>query len=371
MAPMISFSRRVRETPYEARVMAQGARAFTVYNQMTLATFFRSPEEDYWHLREHVQLWDVACERQVEVRGPDALRLVELSTPRDLSACRIGQCVYAPLCDETGGIVNDPVVLRLAEDRFWISIADSGVLLWLKGLAIGRGLDVEVFEPDVNICALQGPKAERVLQPLVEADLRTIRFFRFFETRIAGAPVANRAIRLERTGRLRDLPPGFEQGARALGRDLGVGRSAPDPGRLPQPDRAHRDRPALLRQRHDARQQHLRVRARSIRDARQGSGVPLPARARSHRAEKASPRSSRRSRSKADRRRRCARPGRCSPRAGKRATSPAPRGRRASRRVVAFAMVDIEHTEVGSRLSVLAEGESGARPATVVAGWER
>jgi len=188
MAPLISFSRRIRETPYEARVMAQGAKAFTVYNQMTLATLFRSPEEDYWHLRDHVQLWDVACERQVEVQGPDALRLVELSTPRDMSACRIGQCVYAPLCDESGGIVNDPVVLRLAEDRFWISIADSGVLLWLKGLAIGRGLDVEVFEPDVNICALQGPKAERVLQQLVEADLREIGFFRFFETRIAGTP---------------------------------------------------------------------------------------------------------------------------------------------------------------------------------------
>ena len=189
MPPLISFSRRVRETPFEQRLLEQGAKAFTVYNQMPLATLFHSLEEDYWHLREHVQLWDVACERQVEVRGPDALRLVELATPRDLSVCRVGQCVYAPLCDASGGIVNDPLVLRLAEDRFWVSIADSGVLLWLKGLAQGYGFDVQVSEPDVHICALQGPKAEAVMAQLVDTDPRAIRFFRFIETRIAGTPV--------------------------------------------------------------------------------------------------------------------------------------------------------------------------------------
>ena len=189
MSDLIFFSRRLRETPFEERVRRHGARAFTVYNQMSLATLFRSLEEDYWHLREHVQLWDVACERQVEVRGPDALRLVELGTPRDLSACRVGQCVYAPLCDEAGGMVNDPLILRLAEDRFWISIADSGVLLWFKGLARGLGLDVAVFEPDVSPCALQGPKADAVMRPLIDVDPGTIGFFRFIETEIAGVPV--------------------------------------------------------------------------------------------------------------------------------------------------------------------------------------
>ena len=189
MPPLVSFSRRVRRTPFEERVLEHGAQAFTVYNQMPLATVFRSLEEDYRHLRERVQLWDVACERQVEVRGPDALRLVELATPRDLSACRIGQCVYAPLCDEAGGIVNDPLILRLAEDRFWVSIADSGVALWLKGLARGRGLEVEVFEPDVGPCALQGPRADAVMQSCIDVDVRAIRFFRFIETRIGGVPV--------------------------------------------------------------------------------------------------------------------------------------------------------------------------------------
>jgi len=189
MSPVLGLSRRILETPFEKRVHEQGAKSFTVYNQMPLATCFQSFEADYWHLLEHVQIWDVACERQVEVRGPDALRLVELSTPRDVSKCRIGQCIYAPLCNQLGGIINDPLVLRLAEDRFWISIADSGVLLWLQGLAIGRDFDVEVFDPVVAPCALQGPKADTVLTSVLGRDSRDIGFFRFIETTIAGTRV--------------------------------------------------------------------------------------------------------------------------------------------------------------------------------------
>ncbi len=122
---------------------------------MPLASVFRSHQEDYEHLCEHVQIWDVSSERQVEVVGPDALKLVELVTPRDISKCRIGQCMYAILVDENGGIVNDPLLIKLAEDRYWVSISDSGVLLWLKGLATGRNLDVSVFSPDVSPLAIQ------------------------------------------------------------------------------------------------------------------------------------------------------------------------------------------------------------------------
>jgi dimethylsulfoniopropionate demethylase len=189
MAPNIFFSRRIRKTPFEERVYEHGVKGFTVYNQMPLATSYATIEEDYWHLLEHVQLWDVACERQVEVRGPDALRLLQLSTPRDISTCAIGQCLYAPLCDENGGIVNDPLLLRLAQDRYWVSIADSGVLLWLKGLAAGFRLDVEVFDPDIGPCALQGPKADAVMQSLLDFDVQTIKFFRFVEVELAGTPV--------------------------------------------------------------------------------------------------------------------------------------------------------------------------------------
>lgn len=183
------ISRRLRTTPFEPRVRAHGVKSFTVYNHMLLPVNFSSTLEEYEHLRSHVQLWDVAAERQVEVVGPDALELVELVTPRFIAPCEIGQCVYAPLADEGGNVVNDPVVLRLAEDRFWISIADSDVLLWLKGIAWGRGLDVRVFEPDVSPLAVQGPKADDLMADLLGQSIREIRFFRFVESTIAGADV--------------------------------------------------------------------------------------------------------------------------------------------------------------------------------------
>ncbi|MFK8029661.1 MAG: dimethylsulfoniopropionate demethylase [Gammaproteobacteria bacterium] len=185
----LSLSRRQRETPFEKRMLEHDPKGLAVYNHMTLPTVFESMEADYAHLCEHVQLWDVGCERQVEVVGPDALRLVELSTPRDMSSMAIGQGRYAPLVDEHGGVVNDPIILRLEEDRYWFSIADSDVQLWLKGLAYGMGLDVKVFEPDVSPLAVQGPKAVDLLAGLVGEHVRDIRFFHFIEEEIAGAPV--------------------------------------------------------------------------------------------------------------------------------------------------------------------------------------
>ncbi len=185
----LALSRRIRSTPFESRVLEQGPKVFSVYNHMTLSSVYRSPQEDYEHLCTHVQLWDVSAERQVEVVGPDALALVELITPRDISRCAIGQCVYAPLVDEHGGIVNDPIILRLADDRFWVSIADSDVLLWLKGITYGSGMEVKVFEPDVSPLAVQGPKADDLMTEVVGPEVREIKFFRFIETEIVGTPV--------------------------------------------------------------------------------------------------------------------------------------------------------------------------------------
>jgi glycine cleavage system aminomethyltransferase T len=150
---------------------------------------FEGLQQDYRHLCEHVQLWDVACERQVEINGPDATRLVELITPRDLSRCAVGQGMYAPLCDEHGGIVNDPIALKLADDRYWLSIADSDVRLWVAGIAWGRGYDVRVFEPDVSPLALQGPKADDLMSDILGPQVRDIRFFHFIDTEIAGINV--------------------------------------------------------------------------------------------------------------------------------------------------------------------------------------
>jgi len=183
------LSPRVRKTAFEERVFEQGIEAYTVYNHMTLPVSFGSNPDAYEHLCQHVQLWDVAAERQVEVVGPDALQLVELITPRDIASVSIGQCVYAPLADENGMVINDPLILRLADDRFWISIADSDVLLWVKGLAYGSKFDARVFEPDVSPLAVQGPKADDVLADLLDDSVRKLGFFRFIETKIAGIDV--------------------------------------------------------------------------------------------------------------------------------------------------------------------------------------
>jgi dimethylsulfoniopropionate demethylase len=176
---LISPSRRLRRTPFSDGVEAAGVTAYTVYNHMLLPTVFASVEEDYHHLKSAVQVWDVACERQVEVRGPDAAKLVQMLSPRDLRGMLPGQCYYLPMVDETGGMLNDPVAVKLAEDRWWISIADSDLLFWVKGIAHGYRLDVLIDEPDVSPLAVQGPKADELMARVFGDGVRDIRFFRF------------------------------------------------------------------------------------------------------------------------------------------------------------------------------------------------
>jgi dimethylsulfoniopropionate demethylase len=176
----LNMSRRIRRTPYTDKVEQHGVRGFSVVNHMLLPkAFAASIEEDYWHLRQDVQIWDVACQRQVEISGPDATHLIQLMTPRDLRQARVGQGLYVPLIDEHAGMVNDPVLLKLAEDRFWLSIADSDVLLWAKGLAVGAGLDVIVNEADVAPLAVQGPKADQLMASLVGDQIQQLPYFGF------------------------------------------------------------------------------------------------------------------------------------------------------------------------------------------------
>ena len=183
---LISPSRRLRRTPFSDGVEAAGVKAYTVYNHMLLPTVFRSVQEDYRHLKEAVQVWDVACERQVEIRGPDAGRLIQLLTPRDLRSMQPGQCYYIPIVDETGGMLNDPVAVKLTEDRWWISIADSDLLYWIKGLAYGYRLDVLIDEPDVSPLAVQGPRADDLMAAVFGEQVRQIRFFRFMPLNFQG-----------------------------------------------------------------------------------------------------------------------------------------------------------------------------------------
>ncbi|WP_299938188.1 dimethylsulfoniopropionate demethylase [uncultured Pelagimonas sp.] len=175
---LLSPSRRLRETPFSAGVKAAGVKAYTVYNHMLLPTVFDDVERDYHHLKNHVQVWDVSVERQVELIGPDASRLMQLLTPRDLTKMQDDQCYYVPIVDQKGRMLNDPVAIKHSETRWWISIADSDLLLWAKGLAIGAGFDVEVFEPDVAPLGVQGPKAGQLMERVFGPEVHDIRFFR-------------------------------------------------------------------------------------------------------------------------------------------------------------------------------------------------
>ncbi len=186
----LAVSRRLRSTPYTPRLEALGVSDYSIVNHTVLPKGFgRSTQEDYWHLREHVQLWDVSCQRQVEIKGPDAARLVQMMTPRDCREAQVGQCLYVPLIDDKAGLINDPVLLKLAEDHYWLSIADSDVLLWAKGLAIGLNLSVQIDEPDVSPLAVQGPKAEQLIARVFGDAVSEIRFFRFSELEFNGHPM--------------------------------------------------------------------------------------------------------------------------------------------------------------------------------------
>ena len=163
---LIAKSRRLRGTPYTSRIEKQGVTAYTSYNHMLLPAAFGSLEDAYHHLKENVQVWDVAGERQVEIIGNDSAKLVQLMTCRDLSKSKDGRCYYCPIIDDQAGLINDPVVLRINKNKWWLSIADSDVILFAKGLAIGNKFDVKIFEPNVDILAVQGQKSFKLMEKI-------------------------------------------------------------------------------------------------------------------------------------------------------------------------------------------------------------
>ena len=183
----IAKSRRIRSTPYSSRIEKQGVTAYTTYNHMLLPAAFGSLKETYYHLKENVQIWDVAGERQVEISGKDSARLVQLMTCRDLSKSKIGRCYYCPIIDDQAGLINDPIILKLDEQRWWISIADSDVILFAKGLAIGHKFDVKIFEPNVDILAVQGPKSFMLMEKIFGKKITEMKFFGFDYFEYAGA----------------------------------------------------------------------------------------------------------------------------------------------------------------------------------------
>ena len=176
---LIAKSRRLRSTPYTSRIEKQGVTAYTVYNHMLLPAAFGSIEDSYHHLKKDVQVWDVAAERQVEISGKDSAKLVQLMTCRDLTKSKIGRCYYCPIIDDSGNLINDPVILKLAEDKWWISIADSDVIFYAKGLASGKKFDVKIFEPKVDIIAIQGPKSFGLMEKVFGKSITELKFFGF------------------------------------------------------------------------------------------------------------------------------------------------------------------------------------------------
>jgi aminomethyltransferase len=186
---LIQCGARLRRSPFFEATQRYGARAYTVYNHMLFPISFAELEEEYWHLIRHVTLWDVSVERQVEITGRDAFAFTNMLTPRDLSRCAVGQGKYVVLNAADGGIVNDPVLLRLGENHFWLALADSDVLLWARGVALNSGLRVEIVEPDVSPLQIQGPKAKAVVRSLFGDRTMQLRYYHFVETSLDGIPV--------------------------------------------------------------------------------------------------------------------------------------------------------------------------------------
>jgi aminomethyltransferase len=186
---LIQRGARLRRSPFFDATQRYGAKGYTVYNHMLFPTCFADFEEEYWHLLNHVTLWDVSVERQVEITGPDAFAFTNMLTPRDLSKCAVGQGKYVVITAEDGGIINDPVLLRLAENHFWLALADSDVLLWARGVALRSGLRVSIAEPDVSPLQIQGPKAKDVVQALFGEAVTRLRYYWFLETKLDGIPV--------------------------------------------------------------------------------------------------------------------------------------------------------------------------------------
>ena len=194
-SPMISIGPRVRKSPYFDATLRWGAKAFTVYNHMYMATHYGDPVAEYWSLVRDVTLWDVSCQRQIVISGPDAQPFVELLTPRDLSNCPSHRCLYVILTDQNGGIVNDAVLMHMRENEFWLSPGDGDVILSAQGIAIQSGMDVQVSEGDICPLQLQGPKSPHVAYKLFGQAALELGYYHVIETELNGLRLA-----ISRTG---------------------------------------------------------------------------------------------------------------------------------------------------------------------------
>ena len=183
------FGTQIRRSPFFHSTLNWGARDFSVYNHMYIPRDFGNPEQNFWNLVNDAILCDVSVERQVEIKGPDATKFVQYLTPRDISKCDVGQCKYILLTDNNGGILNDPVLLKIEENHYWLSLADSDILLWAKGVLINSGMDVQLCEPDVSPLQLQGPKSREIMKKIFGEQIDEIGYYRFKKLKKFGIPL--------------------------------------------------------------------------------------------------------------------------------------------------------------------------------------
>jgi len=183
------FGTQIRRSPYFDATIRWGARGFSVYNHMYIPRDFGDPEQNFWNLVNDAILCDVAAERQVEITGPDAAKFTQMLTPRDLSNLSVGQCKYILITNADGGILNDAILLRLGEDHFWISLADSDILLWAQGVTVNLGMNVTIREPDVSPLQLQGPKSRDVINALFGESIMDLRYYWLRELDLDGIPL--------------------------------------------------------------------------------------------------------------------------------------------------------------------------------------
>ena len=183
------FGTQIRKSPYFDATLRWGAKGFSVYNHMYIPRDYGDPVQNFWNLTNDAILCDVAVERQAEITGPDAARFTQMLTPRNLSKMQVGQCKYVLITNAQGGILNDPVLLRLGENHFWLSLADSDILLWAQGLAVHSGLDVTIREPDVSPLQLQGPKSGEVMRALFGDSIMDLRYYWWREMDLDGIPL--------------------------------------------------------------------------------------------------------------------------------------------------------------------------------------
>ena len=180
------FGTQIRKSPFFDATVRWGAKGFSTYNHMYIPRDFGDPEENFWNLINDAILCDVAVERQVQIKGPDAEKFVQMMTPRDLSSMSVGQCKYVILTNQYGGILNDPVLLKISDDCYWFSLADSDVLFWAQGLAATKKFNIDICEPDVSPLQLQGPKSREIMVDLFGEEIASLKYYWFKPFKLNG-----------------------------------------------------------------------------------------------------------------------------------------------------------------------------------------